>query len=534
MPEIIGNAGSTGNLAWIMWDDSSWSELMAPSEASALVSRTGGSKNRGGAVQQGAMPTPEQIYNSQQGPAEGAGPTGSPIAGLTPQQIAQYNQQGLTDRNGIPVNQQAADTIKAQMAPPPAPPAATPPTSTPQFVAPGAPPPTDALQPGPAPATTQKMQVDHANPDVQAELAARAVASAQGISVDQARQLIQTPEYAATKATLMAQASGGGLDQFLEDVPAVTPGTGSVTGGNPPAYVPNSSTATGTPNVGSGAAANPQPPGVPGAAPGPAAPASAGAMDPALYEYYNAQAEALKLQAATAAANQAYLNNKLLTVDQLAALADKAYKEADILIRQEAQKSDLGIAVAKLTGYYNGQQTLEGQNQQFQQGLSVAQLAGSLRGPSNAFQQQAVLHGLNSMGMSNAVDAISGNRYLPAFQAPQASPVPMSLSSVANDIRAGGNLTYGGQSGGQQQNPASLYSIMGEQQPQVANAQGYLNALPNPNQIAGREWANLGADSQQFLLSGYEAKGYSANDVQDQIRRGLPQFTAPRAALIAA
>lgn len=111
MPEIIGNAGSTGQLAWIMWDDGTYTDLMSPAAAQALVASTpyGPKNNRG--VKNSAMPTPDELYQRSQGPGEGPGYSGSPISGLSAQQIAQYNQAGLVDRNGVPVNDVAAQRI---------------------------------------------------------------------------------------------------------------------------------------------------------------------------------------------------------------------------------------------------------------------------------------------------------------------------------------------------------------------------------------------------------------------------------------
>ncbi len=529
---------------------------------------------------------------------EGPQTPGIPVPGLTPEQIAHYNQLGIVDRNGNAINQQAADTIKRELTPPPPPPPAAPVNQGPAFTAPVAPvTPTQQLPISPI------QLADVTNPDVQSELAARAIASAQNIPIEQARALLQTPEYADTKRALMAQAAGGQLNQYqdapgpIPAVPAAPGASGGAGGGGATGTVPGQigqtrdeweTTRLGggqyTPSAPTTPAPTPPAPTTPVPVVPPAAGGGAnGGLDPAMYEYYNTAAEALKAQIAQQAAYQLYLNNKLVTVDQLAAEADKAYKEADVRLRESEQRNGLALAVAELTGIYNGQQTLAGQQQQFQQGMDVATLVGSLRGPANAFQQQNVLHGLNASGMSNAIDNITGSRFGAAFQAPQAAPVPMSLSSVAADIRAGGNLTYGGQqqqapsgmdqapvgglpprAGGlpgqqpvagpvaqgpmgqpaaPQQNPQSLYAMTGlpdpamlqqQQGPQAVNTQGMLNALPNPNQIVGREWNKLPGSSQQFLLSGYEAKGFSADDVQEQIRRGLPQFTAPRAAMIAA
>jgi hypothetical protein len=70
-----------------------------------------------------------------------------------------------------------------------------------------------------------------------------------------------------------------------------------------------------------------------------------------------------------------------------------------------------------------GQKTLAAQAQDANIATTIADLIGKYSGgPATAFQQQAVLHGLNAAGLSNAVDAISGKYGLPTFGAPQAAP----------------------------------------------------------------------------------------------------------------
>jgi hypothetical protein len=78
------------------------------------------------------------------------------------------------------------------------------------------------------------------------------------------------------------------------------------------------------------------------------------------------------------------------------------------------------------------------------QGLQALQLASTLRGPRNAFQQQAVLHGLNGMGLSNAVGALRGETGVPLFEGDHASPQSASLQTMYEDMQAAGP---GGQAG---------------------------------------------------------------------------------------
>jgi hypothetical protein len=91
----------------------------------------------------------------------------------------------------------------------------------------------------------------------------------------------------------------------------------------------------------------------------------------------------------------------------------------------------------------------------------LANFVASLRGPRNAFTQQAVLHGLNSAGLSNAVDAISKGTNLPGFQADQGTPEPATPATFAEDtgltVPGGPGQTPGaGASPADQANQAAL------------------------------------------------------------------------------
>jgi hypothetical protein len=59
------------------------------------------------------------------------------------------------------------------------------------------------------------------------------------------------------------------------------------------------------------------------------------------------------------------------------------------------------------------------------------------------------------------------------------------------------------------------------------NLDAYRAAMPNPNQIVGRNWYRLPTSSREFLLGTYEAMGYSPQDVEEQIARQRPVWQAP-------
>lgn len=70
-------------------------------------------------------------------------------------------------------------------------------------------------------------------------------------------------------------------------------------------------------------------------------------------------------------------------------------------------------------------------------GLGILNLTAGLRGPKDAFVQQNVLHGINSMGLSNAVDAVAGRISMPATQAPQATPEPVTMANFLTSVLGG-------------------------------------------------------------------------------------------------
>lgn len=106
-----------------------------------------------------------------------------------------------------------------------------------------------------------------------------------------------------------------------------------------------------------------------------------------------------------------------------------------------------GLQSAENISLANRQLALQGAGQQSAEALDALKLAASLQGPSNAFVQQAVMHGLNNQGLSRAVDAIAGQYDLPSFQAPQADPEAMSLSTLARDIQQAGGVRSGSTGG---------------------------------------------------------------------------------------
>jgi hypothetical protein len=362
----------------------------------------------------------------------------------------------------------------------------------------------------------------------------------------------------------------------------------------------------------------------PGYTPAPAPTPSAPGTNPlGNMEQFNLGAAQLQQTAAQQAAYQAYLNKRMELIDMPGVQLEK-----DKLALQAAQEkytevigtanitgfmpdgtptfaskqwttSETGnidgqrtmagqLQDSTLTGKFNGQDTedtrrfneqnalqtrdrdLAARTQQSNEAMEAMKLQASMRGPRNAFQQQAVNQGLNDSGLSRSVDAIAG-RYTPALGGPSfAAPQSATLGSQVQDmhtnmsgqvqpfVMSNGNqgpltsveLAQGTQQAQQQAQTNAGGAMTGSSQYTPYNAQqyqqqqtaqnmqpntsiaDYQNALVAPNKIVGRNWAQLGTDDREFLTGAYETTGRSANDLNDSIARGMPQFKAPKYGLV--
>lgn len=133
------------------------------------------------------------------------------------------------------------------------------------------------------------------------------------------------------------------------------------------------------------------------------------------------------------------------TSQQLAALTSMSNEAARLSAAARAGDQTAAVKLAELEQRkYEFEQTLTRTDQNT--GLDLLKLQATLRGPSNAFQNENVLHGVNAQGLSNAVDAIAGRIRMPSFQAPQAQPEPMTLDTLLRDAQAGTG-TAGGTGG---------------------------------------------------------------------------------------
>jgi hypothetical protein len=108
---------------------------------------------------------------------------------------------------------------------------------------------------------------------------------------------------------------------------------------------------------------------------------------------------------------------------------------------QDLGVANLGMGIGQLGLSQEGQrqqnlQTSAGASSQ--EAFNALNLASQLRGPENAFQQQATMEGMNNLGVSNGISAIASQYARPLFQAPQAGAVPASLQGLTADILAAG------------------------------------------------------------------------------------------------
>jgi hypothetical protein len=159
---------------------------------------------------------------------------------------------------------------------------------------------------------------------------------------------------------------------------------------------------------------------------------------------------------------------------------------------------------ANFLGTYGagGPQTLQAQNQYFNQNLATASLASSLQ--ANPFRQQQVL------GQANRILA---GQPAASFAAP---------NTVAGVGTAGGN-TQGGL--------GYLQQIVDDIKNPTANqttADQFLANTPTPNKIDSASFLRSAPSTQNIVLQAMQEKyGIDPNDALTQIKNTLPQFQAP-------
>lgn len=299
---------------------------------------------------------------------------------------------------------------------------------------------------------------------------------------------------------------------------------------------------------------------------------------------YNAAYETTKLETLKANIQAAY-NNEIIRSGNRA-LAEKAaeaaanagaqliqiYGNQGLQALSQATQAGLGVAdlLAKLQGPANAfayDRAINGVNAS---GLSnaIGALTGSYRppqfqgmGPTTPLTLDSMA-GQTSGGSSGIIDQLLGissnasqqqsnvqNGQLP-FTIPQFDPSGSGnvtanggSNAAASSTTAGGTVapaTVGGPATINNTNhfygatpTGDTHSGFSLGTPQYStDAQNYLNALPDPNAVNVRGYAHLDPYSQSVAMSGYAAKGYSPEQLQNQFANKLPQFGSPRVGLV--
>lgn len=279
----------------------------------------------------------------------------------------------------------------------------------------------------------------------------------------------------------------------------------------------------------------------------------------------NVNAAQMALQAASNAAQQAYLNAKLNLESE-----DLAFRKAQEAFQEEVTKAGLtglwqGAPTQAAMQYYANTfgtwatpganaQTLASQQQAFAQQQQLAQLYGQYYGTGQAptagqqtlaAQQQQWQQALQAQQEARAAQAqqqqqaqsylnlLSGLRG-PADWAKYQQVLGATPGGMRDLVSAamGQYMPGGGATTGVQPQAASLQTL----QQQVAGggtAQGaqQLGQLPAPNQLAPQAWRNLAPSQQELLLGAYENQGWNKDDVRALLSQSLPRYAsnAPQA-----
>lgn len=168
-------------------------------------------------------------------------------------------------------------------------------------------------------------------------------------------------------------------------------------------------------------------------------------------------------------------------------------------------------AQAGVNGPQQGQQTLAAQQQYWQQGFqqqqlqqqtaqNYLQLLSQLRGPADWAQYQKVL-GATPGGMKDLVASAAG-QYVPgAGGTTGVNPNAVSLGGFINQATGQGGTSD-------------------------MSAQQAGSALVAPNQMSPQAWNSYTPSQQQMLLGLWESQGYTQQDAQNLFNQSLPKYAS--------
>lgn len=163
------------------------------------------------------------------------------------------------------------------------------------------------------------------------------------------------------------------------------------------------------------------------------------------------------------------------------------------------------------------QEARAAQAQQQQQAMGYLNLLSQLRGPADWAKYQQVL-GATPQGMKDLVGAAMG-QYVPGGGATTGvNPQAATLQTLQQQINP--------QLGQQAVTQGQVGAAMGGAGAAPGSQANPLGQLPAPNQIAAQSWKNLAPSQQQLLMGAYEGQGWDKNDVQALFNQSLPKYAA--------
>jgi hypothetical protein len=163
---------------------------------------------------------------------------------------------------------------------------------------------------------------------------------------------------------------------------------------------------------------------------------------------------------------------------------------------------NLAVTQAGLTGTYQGQPTLQAQNQAYTQQMGVINAAAALQ--ANPFRQAQVIGqaGRVLQGLPTA-----------GFQAP----------NVVSGVGTAGGNTQGGMG-----YLSQLIADIQDPTPNQTTAQSWLDATPTPNKLDSVSFLRSSPTTQNLILQAQQEKyGIDPQDSLKQIQATMPQFSAP-------
>lgn len=228
------------------------------------------------------------------------------------------------------------------------------------------------------------------------------------------------------------------------------------------------------------------------------------------------------LSAADQAALNQYAASQKMIMDAVASGNANALRESirqfDLMFGLDRDKmaetirqfnESLGVSAAGLTGTYQGQPTMQAQQQAFQQQLGLITTAAGLQ--ANPFRQQAAMGQMGRLLGGQGVQGFGGLNTVPGAGT-------VGMTGGAGAASGGAGMGYLQQMIDDIRDPST----------NTASMNNVLNAIPTPNKINSNEFLRSAPSTQSMVLQGMQEKyGLDPKDALAQINATLPQFQAP-------